>query len=119
MPKASVKIMLSYDYNHFEVCLSSDEEKTLTEIDAMRKDAQRLADKAVRQYQMAKEIERKKANADIGLDELRKTVRAIRENFPQSEWTEEQKAKVKLLDDKQYIMSSRYDYEDDDDDILF
>ena len=48
MPKGSVKIMLSYDYCHFEIALASDEEMELKEINEMRKDAQRLADEAVR-----------------------------------------------------------------------
>jgi hypothetical protein len=48
--QASVKVMRSYDYCHFEVCLSLDKEMTLGEINNMRKDAARLADEAVRQY---------------------------------------------------------------------
>lgn len=33
MPKANVKIMLSYDYYHFEVCLGSDEDLSLQQMD--------------------------------------------------------------------------------------
>lgn len=113
MPKGSAKIMLSYDYCHFEICLSSDEDKSLEQVDEMRKDAQRLADKAVKQYRTAKELEMVKANTECGMEQLRREAKAIKENFPQSEWTPEQMAKVKLLEDKQFILSRQYDYEDD------
>jgi len=53
---ASVKVMLSYDYSHFEASMSLENDNGLTvkEIDAARKDCQRLADKAVAQYKTAK-----------------------------------------------------------------
>ena len=54
--KGSVKIMLSYDYSHFEVCLGSDEDMSIKQVNELRKQAQRLADEAVRQYHMAKEM---------------------------------------------------------------
>ena len=43
--EASVKIMRSYDYNHFEICLSDDCED-LKAVNELRKSAQRLADEA-------------------------------------------------------------------------
>jgi hypothetical protein len=51
---ASVKIMLSFDYCHFEICKGTDENLTNEQINDLRKDCQRLADEAVRQYQVAK-----------------------------------------------------------------
>jgi hypothetical protein len=106
--KASVKIMRSYDYNHFEICLSSDEDMTLQQVDDMRKEAMRLTDKAVYQYQLAKDnIQYSKYNNFLRKD-LEKKVKIIKENFPKSEWTEEQKATVKALDDFEY-----WDYQDD------
>lgn len=60
MPKASVKVMLSYDYCHFEICLSSDNDMTLDQVDNLRKDAQRLADKSVSQYKKAQEFKKEK-----------------------------------------------------------
>lgn len=53
---ASVKVMLSYDYSHFEASISLENDNGLSvkEIDAARKDCQRLADKAVAQYKTAK-----------------------------------------------------------------
>ncbi len=51
---ASVKVMRSYDYCHFEVALST-QCSTMGGIDDLRKDAARLVDKAVAQYITAKE----------------------------------------------------------------
>lgn len=108
---ASVKIMLSYDYNHFEVCLSSTEEMTLKQVDEMRKQAQRLADKAVRQYQKAKDIAQLAEYVDINV--LRKTCDDIRKK-PESEWTPYDKANIKQLSDIDYWSTRQYDYEDGD-----
>ena len=103
--KASVKVMNSYDYCHFEVCLGSDEDLSLEAINELRKDAQRLVDKAISQYKIAKNLipyqphEHKK---------LQEKVQIIKENYPMSEWTPEQKATVKALDDFRF-----YDYQDE------
>lgn len=53
---ASVKVMLSYDYSHFEASMSleNDNGVEVHEIDNARKMCQRLADKAVGQYKTAK-----------------------------------------------------------------
>lgn len=53
---ASVKVMLSYDYSHFEASMSLENDNGITvkEIDDARKKCQRLADKAVAQYKTAK-----------------------------------------------------------------
>jgi hypothetical protein len=62
---ASVKIMLSYDYCHFEVCKSTDENISDKEINEMRKSVQRLADEAVRQYKVAKERAAKREDGEF------------------------------------------------------
>lgn len=108
MSGASVKIMLSYDYCHFEICLSTDEEVTLERVDNLRKEAQRLADKAVNQYQIAKRNLNYSPYNSTYRKKLERDVQIIKENYPKSEWTEEQKAKVKALKDFRY-----YDYQDD------
>lgn len=113
MPKGSVKIMLSYNYCHFEVCLSSDEDMTLEQVDDMRKDCQRLADKAVNQFQIAERYNRKLMDVMGGIEELRRRVQAIKENYPKSEWTPDQKAMIKKLEDHDFIINHQYDYEDD------
>jgi hypothetical protein len=53
---ASVKVMLSHDYSHFEASMSLENDNgiELLEIDNARKMCQRLADKAVAQYKVAK-----------------------------------------------------------------
>lgn len=55
---ASVKVMLSYDYSHFEASMSLENDEGLSkeDIDLARKDCQRLADKAVGQYKTAKSM---------------------------------------------------------------
>lgn len=64
---ASVKVMLSYDYSHFEASMSLENESGLTmqEIDDARKKCQRLADKAVGQYKKAKEMAAKRTNGEF------------------------------------------------------
>ncbi|MHA3773636.1 hypothetical protein ACXR0O_19040 [Verrucomicrobiota bacterium sgz303538] len=47
---ASVRIMRSYQYCNFEVNLQSTEPVSLADVDAMRREAARLADKAVEDY---------------------------------------------------------------------
>jgi hypothetical protein len=108
--KASVKVMNSYDYCHFEICLGTDDDCTIEQADALRKEAQRLVDKAIAQYKIAKN----KIQYQHGFHEgLSKEVRIIKENYPMPEWTPEQKAKVKALEDFRF-----YDYQDDWEDDL-
>jgi hypothetical protein len=61
--EASVKIMLSYDYSHFEIALSSDNCDSADAVDELRKVAQRLADKAVKQYKTMKMVLSKNENS--------------------------------------------------------
>lgn len=110
MPKASVKVMRSYDYCHFEVCLSSDEELTLEEVNNLRKDAARLTDEAVRQYKAARRLD---SEWPFKKAEILKEVEIIKEK-PASEWTPKEKALVKLVSDKNW--EARWDYYDEDDD---
>lgn len=112
MPKASVKVMRSYDYCHFEVTLGTDEDLPLEDVDALRKQAARLVDKAVEQYKISREVANKQYRAKQRHDELAREAKIIRENYPQSEWTPEQQATVKALDDWNWDRY-RYDYDDD------
>lgn len=109
---ASVKVVNSYDYCHFEVALSA-EDVSLEDVDNLRKDAQRLVDKAIKQYKIAKRA----AVVDLTpTSEMARKVQAIRENFPQSEWTPEQQATVKEYENRCFRASIQYDYQDDWDD---
>jgi hypothetical protein len=110
---ASVKIMLSYNYCHFEICIGEDGFITNEDIDNMRKDAQRLADKAVKQYKIAKKEAQNKINLSMGFSQIEQEVKIIMENYPQSEWNEKQKATIKAYEDLRYRQNRIYDYEDD------
>jgi len=119
--KVGVKVMRSYDYCHFEIALECEEEEASTKfVDSMRKSAMRLVDKAVEQYKIARKLENAKTNIENSIDNLRREVTAIKENFPKKELTPEHKAKIKKLRDWEYLLNHKYDYEDDFDyDIPF
>jgi hypothetical protein len=112
--KASVKVMRSYDYCHFEVCLGNDDDMTLEQIDAMRKEAMRLADKAVEQYKVAKEDRSSIDGVEYRIERLAFEANQIKAK-PESEWTPEEKAKVKRYENAVHWLNkrARYDYEDD------
>lgn len=117
---ASVKIMLSYDYCHFEVSKSSDEDLTDQQINEMRKDVQRLADEAVRQFKESKRKAALKEEAGWKADELWRKYKLILEK-PEGERTVNELAIVKQMQDEQWRakMMSEYDYDYDDDDGLY
>ena len=54
----TVKVMNSYDYCHFEVALGlrNDDGIEKIDVDNARKDCQRLVDKAIKQYKIAKNM---------------------------------------------------------------
>ena len=109
----SVKVMRSYDYCHFEVCLSSDRTESSDDVDQLRKQAARLVDKAVRQYQIAKEMNWEAVNGSHRREKLRQEVQWFP---PESDRTPEMKAKAKLLENADYWEDREerfYDYEDD------
>ena len=110
--RGSVKVMRSYDYCHFEVQLASDEIKTIAEIDAMRKEAARLVDKAVKQYAEFKGFLAWKTSTKFGRGVATERAKEIKVR-PESEWTSEEKATVKLASDIEFWRSREYDYQDD------
>lgn len=114
MITASVKIMLSYDYNHFEIAMSTDEIQDIKLINEFRKEVQRLADEAVRQYKLSKEKADKRLLLDREKEKLIKEISFIRLK-PETEWTAEEKAKVKAREDYNYWQQHDYDYDDDED----
>jgi hypothetical protein len=113
MPQGSVKVMLSYDYCHFEIALASDQEMAIEEIDEMRKDAQRLADKAVEQYKIAKQMAELRINS-VHLKENFKQQCSIIEKKPEGERTINEIAQLKAYQDDtwQSRFDHDYDYED-------
>lgn len=116
---ASVKVMRSYDYCHFEICLGSEEidpysdENAIAAVDKMRKEAMRLADKAVSQYQIAKRTREYPITNEWEYNQLQKQAEEIKKNFPESEQTPEQKAILKEYEDMTFRINIKYDYEDD------
>jgi hypothetical protein len=112
-----VTVMLSHDYCHFEVslplpvCEQADAEY-LQLVDSIRKDAMRLADKAVKQYKIAKANAQKLISEKQSRGYLEQEVKHIRE-IEENRRTIEQQATLKAYDDKQWQASRRYDYDDD------
>jgi hypothetical protein len=113
---ASVKVMRSYDYCHFEVVLGRDNGQPLNkyDVDEMRKGAARLVDKAVEQYKIMKKFLIEKSETGHDYNRLSKIVAGYLKEQPQrSEWTPEQKAVEKRLRDLDFYRSLEYDYQDD------
>ena len=107
---ATVKVMLSYDYCHFEISKQIEGEGiTQIDIDNARKDCQRLADKAVGQYRTAKDLASKRLGNSYERMQLEKEVALIKQKKEEF-ITPEDKAKVKALEDYNH-----YNYMDDED----
>lgn len=111
---ASVKVMRSYDYCHFEVALSSSLDvdpgsaEWFVEVDNLRKNAARLADKAVEQYRVARCAREDEESTFRRLESLAQ----LAESTPESDRTPEQKAAIKAFADARFTQG-RYDYQDD------
>lgn len=109
---AMVKVMLSYNYCHFESSIQLEGDNiTLADIDGARKDCQRLCDKAVGQYKTAKEQETRRTSNTYEREQLEREVRQIKQTKTEQERTPLDNAKIKTLEDYNY--QTRYDYDDD------
>jgi hypothetical protein len=109
---ASVKVMRSYDYCHFEVTLSSTQVESTADVDALRKEAARLADKAVSQYKIAKA-------AHARYEAIREPWRLERAlKTPEGERDPEEKAVIKYHQDAAFAARFDYDYQDEWDNRL-
>ena len=111
---ASVKVMRSHDYCHFEVNLSAsvscppDSPEWFQQVDSLRKNAARLADKAVEQYKIAKRAYHRHETEFGAL----KYAADNAERTPEDQRTPEEKAAIKALDDYRFAQR-QYDYQDD------
>jgi hypothetical protein len=114
--RGSVKIMLSYDYSHFEVALSSDNDLDVKGVNSLRKTAQRLADEAVRQYKKAKENAALRDRGKIERQYFLEDIKHI-ERIPEGERTVEQIAMLKQYQDENWEAQFNHDYDYDDDDF--
>ena len=119
---ASVKVMLSYDYSHFEASMSLENEAgiNLSDIDEARKNCQRLADKAVSQYKTAKEKAAFRVDGKYKIDNFLTQIRKI-EAKNEGDRTINEVAMLKQYKDEnwQAQFSADYDYEDQEDDYNF
>lgn len=109
---ASVRVMHSHDYCHFEVTLGTCYAITPEEVDELRKVAARLADKAVEQYKIAKEAVSRRLNAGYGLPRLAADAAKV-EAKPENERTPEEQAILKAFGNALHASRRSYDYEDD------
>jgi len=119
---ASVKVMLSYDYSHFEASMSLENEfgLTMNEIDEGRKSCQRLADKAVNQYKKAKKMAADRSDGEYKMQNFESQCKKIMQK-PEGERTINEVAMLKRYQDEdwQSQFDCRYDYEDDDENLPF
>lgn len=115
--KASVKIMLSYDYSHFEIALSRDEDLDIAGVNELRKTAQRLADEAVRQYKKAKEMAEKRLNSKYERSAFLREIEEIQKR-PAQECSVRELAMMREYSDGKWEerFNHAYDYDDDYDD---
>lgn len=111
---ATVKVMLSHNYNHFEasIALENEDGVTVKEIDEARKDCNRLCDKAIKQYNVAKVMESKRASLANEKTNLEREVAEIKKKDVEL-WSVIEKAKVKALEDHEWNL--QWDYDDDED----
>lgn len=115
LASASVKVMRSYDYCHFEVNLGVSGPVALEEVDALRKAAARLADKAVAQYKIAKRACAKRESDEQQRYYQRQRIAHLAQT-PVGELTPSQLAELKEARDRAHEASVErraYDYEDD------
>ncbi len=110
-----VKVLRSYNYNHFEFCIPVADNATVKERNEARKDAERLANEAVRQYKKAKEMATKREGTQFQIDYFLEGVKRI-ENKPHGERTVDELAVMKQYEDAtwQSQFEYLYDYEDDE-----
>lgn len=119
---ASVKVMLSYDYSHFESSMSLENEAgiEMKEIDEARKNCQRLSDKAVSQYKKAKSFAAKRSDGLYRLENFEAKCKRILSKEEQDRTVDEM-AMLKQYQDETWRSQFEYDYdyEDDQDDYGF
>lgn len=89
---ATVRVMRSYDYNHFEISLTA-EVCTIDQTNDLRKQAALLVDEAVLQYKEARQHETNREAAQWKIREAEKNL-AFALETPESERTPQQAAIV-------------------------
>lgn len=113
---ASVKVMLSYDYSHFEASMSLENNEGLEfkDIDNARKNCQRLADKAVKQYQTAKEFAAKRSDGKYQMENFAAQCKKIQAK-EEHDRTIKEIAMLKQYENENWQSQFDYDYDYEDD----
>ena len=113
---ASVKVMLSYDYSHFEASMSLENDNgiELLEVDNARKMCQRLADKAVGQYKQAKSLAAKRSDGEFKMKNFESQCKAIQAKS-EGDRTINEIAMLKQYQDENWQAQFDYDYDYNDD----
>jgi hypothetical protein len=113
---ASVKVMLSYDYSHFEASMSLENDNGLNtvEIDEARKNCQRLADKAVAQYKVAKSQAANRTNGEFKMRNFEDECKRIKSKDEQDR-TIKEIAMLKQYENENWQAQFEYSYDYDDD----
>lgn len=114
---ASVKVMLSYDYCHFEVAMAVENESGLQpqDIDNARKTCQRLADKAVGQYKTAKDAAAKRSDGAFQMQNFEAECKKIQQKS-EGDRTLKEIAMLKQYENEKWQAQFEYEYDYDDDD---
>lgn len=113
---ASVKVMRSYDYCHFEVALSTDQVVSLDEVNGLRKQAAVLVDEAIRQYRIAKEKESKRQSSEWQTEAAMRKLEAAKQKS-KSDLTPEEAALLRSDGDSEFWRNFEQDdyyYEEDE-----
>lgn len=118
--QASVKVMRSFDYCHFEVALST-ECGGIDEVNDLRKEAAILVDEAVRQYKIAKA---KESNRELSERQTRYAISEMDtiKQKPRNAWTVREAAIMRSYEDQSFWKSYEEDgycYEQDERDHHF
>lgn len=115
---ASVKVMLSYDYSHFEASMALENEDGLTiqEVDEARKKCQRLADKAVAQYKKAKSMAASRSDGQYQMQNFETECKRIL-NKNEQDRTIKEIGMIKQYQEENWRsqFDYHYDYDDDND----
>jgi len=105
--------MLSYDYCHFEFSKGTDQEVTNQQIDDMRKDCMRLADKAISQYQIAKVMAAKRRDGELSIQNFVMQCENIKRKNTEDRTVKEM-AMLKQYEDENWQDQFDYDYDYED-----
>lgn len=116
LKSASVKVMLSYDYSHFEASVSLENESGLSikEIDEARKNCQRLASKAAGQYKIYKEMASRRNDGEYKMKMFEEECKRIGLK-QEHDRTLKEIAMLKQYQDEEWQAQFEYDYDYEDD----